>query len=148
MPNIQELVDGLMNHDDKEAYNCLKELEAKSSSSTLVYPFFDTFVAMLDSDNSYIRTRGILLIAANARWDIGNKIDKIIDRYLKCITDEKPITVRQFIKALPTIAKYKPGLRKVIETTLNQANLSSYQDNMQSLILKDIQKALNDISMF
>lgn len=148
MPNIQDQINGLTDHNDKEAYNCLKELEAKSSSSSGVYPFFDTFVTMLDNDNSYIRTRGILLIAANARWDIGNKIDKIIDKYLKCITDEKPITVRQFIKALPAIAKYKPGLRKVIETALNQTNLSSYQENMQSLILKDIQKALNDISMF
>ena len=32
---------------------------------------------MLDSDNPYIRTRGLLLISANAKWDSDNKIDEI-----------------------------------------------------------------------
>lgn len=61
--NIQDLVDGLMNCDDKQAYHCLKQLEDKSSRSAEVYPFFDTFVEMLNNTNSYIRTRGIVLIA-------------------------------------------------------------------------------------
>lgn len=68
--NIQDLVDGLMNCDDKQAYHCLKQLEDKSSRSAEVYPFFDTFVEMLNNKNSYIRTRGIILIAANAKWDV------------------------------------------------------------------------------
>ena len=62
------------------------------------------------SDNSYIRTRGLLLIAVNAKWDAGNKIDEIIDKYLKCTTDEKPITARRCIKLLPAIVKYRQRL--------------------------------------
>jgi hypothetical protein len=100
---------------------------------------------MLESDHSYIRTRGLRLIAANARWDIDNKIDKIIDKFLECVTDEKPITARQCIKALPTIVKYKPDLKKDVENALRDANLSRYQENMQALIFKDIHKALGDI---
>ncbi len=94
MSNIQDLVDGLMNKDDKHAYQCLKRLEDESNLSDDVYPFFDIFVEMLNNRNSYIRTRGMLLIAANAKWDTDNKIDEIINEYLKPILDEKPITAK------------------------------------------------------
>ena len=100
---------------------------------------------MLDSTNSYIRARGILLIAANARWDVDYKVDEIIDEYLKHIMDDKPITARQCIKALPLIAKYKPDLKNDIENALLSANPSKYKDSMRPLILKDIQKSLEKI---
>ena len=77
---------------------------------------------MLDDPNSYIRTRGILLIAANAKWDIDYKIYEIIDSLLKHITDDKPITARQCIKSLPIIAKYKPDLTDDICNALKTAN--------------------------
>jgi hypothetical protein len=145
MPHIANLINGLMDHDDKKAYEYLKELEEKSISSSEPYSFFDTFAEMLSSDKSYVRTRGILLIAANAKWDTGNKIDGIIDKFLGCVTDEKPITARQCIKVLPTIVKCKLGLKESIINALRNADLSNYKESMQSLILKDIQKALNEI---
>lgn len=143
--NIQKLVDDLVNSDDKQAYQSLKQLEKESTYSAAVYPFLDTFAEMLDSPNSYVRTRGIILIAANARWDNEYKIDEIIDRILKHIADDKPITARQCIKVLPIIAKHKPELRENIENALYHANLARYKDSMQSLIFKDIQKSLKDI---
>lgn len=145
MDDIQKLVNGLSNSDDKKAYQCLKQLESESSCSNAVYPFFDVFVSMLDSENSYIRTRGIVLIAANAQWDGDYKIDEIIDKYLKHISDNKPITARQCIKALPLIAKHKPDLKEDIMNTLRRANPLQYKESMQSLVLKDIQKCLTDI---
>ena len=33
---------------------------------------------MLDSDNSYIRTRGLVLLACHAKWDVDYKIDELI----------------------------------------------------------------------
>lgn len=57
--NVNELVPGLLNRDNKKAYKCLMQLKEKSSLSS----------EMLDSDNSYIRARGILLIAVNIKWD-------------------------------------------------------------------------------
>lgn len=100
---------------------------------------------MLGNTNSYIRTRGIALIAANAKWDADYKIDEIIDRYLQHIMDDKPITARQCIKALPSIVKCKPDLKNDIINALHRANPSRYKESMQTLILKDIQKSLNDI---
>ena len=92
-----------------------------------------------------IRTRGLTLIAYNARWDRDNKIDEIIDEYLKHITDVKPITARQCIKLLPMIAKAKPELRNDICLALQRADISFYEDSMWPLVYKDIQKALKEI---
>lgn len=80
MDNLQNLVDGLINFNDKNAYQCLKHLERESCQSNTVYPFFDVFADTLNDRNSYIRTRGIVLIAANAQWDADYKIDEIIDK--------------------------------------------------------------------
>jgi hypothetical protein len=145
MEEVKKLVEGLLNSDNKQAYQCLKQLESESNLSAEVYQFFDIFVEMLSNTNSYIRTRGIILIAANAKWDVDHKIDEIIDLYLKHITDDKPITARQCIKVLPSIVRYKPDLKLEIENALHRTNPTRYKDSMQLLVLKDIQKALGDI---
>lgn len=148
MGDIQELVYGLIDKNDKYAYQCLKQLESESMKSDIVYPYFDSFAEMLNDSNSYIRTRGIILIAANARWDKDYKIDEIIDSYLKHIMDDKPITARQTIKVLPVIAKYKSELIDDICNALYQANFQKYTSSMQPLICKDIQKALKEIAFY
>lgn len=145
MANIQALVQGLMNSDDKQAYQCLQQLEQESTTSSTVYPYFDTFAEMLDHENSYVRTRGIVLIAANAKWDVDYKIDEIIDKYLKHIMDVKPITARQCIKCLPLLVEHKPDLKACVVQALHSANPMRYKENMQSLILGDIRKALDAI---
>jgi len=71
-------------------------------------------------------------------------IDEIIDIYLKYIVDDKP-TARQCIKVLPLIAKYKPDLKQDIDNALQCTIPTRYKESMQSLVMKDIQKALTDI---
>ena len=105
----------------------------------------EQFAKMLHSDNSYIRTRGLTLIAYNAKWDKDYKIDEIIDDYLKHITDDKPITARQCIQLLPMIAKNKPELKNDIIRALSKIDASIYTDNMRSLVYKDAQKSLEEI---
>ena len=85
------------------------------------------------------------MIAYNAKWDKDNKIDEIIDEYLKHIEDVKPITARQCIQLLPFIAKNKPELKCDIISSLQKANVSIYADSMQSLVYKDIQTSLAEI---
>jgi len=145
--NILEIVERLRSSDNKIAYQALKELEAESEKSNSVYQYMDTFIEMINDDNSYIRTRGILLIAANSRWDIAFKIDEIIDKYLLHIMDEKPITARQCIKVLPTVAQYKPDLKEDIISALMNANTLIYADSMQPLVYKDIVSAIKKIKM-
>ena len=143
--NIAETFELLFDKNNHVAYKSLQELQKESIETDYVYPYMDRLSDMLDSDNSYIRTRGLTLLAYNAKWDKDYKIDEIIDKYLKHITDIKPITARQCIKLLPVIAKYKPELKNDIHSALQKADISIYDDSMQSLVYKDIQKALKKI---
>lgn len=64
---------------------------------------------------------------------------------MKHITDVKPITARQCIRLLPKLTKYKPELKEDILSALHKADISIYDDSMQQLVYKDIQKALKEI---
>ena len=129
--NITEALELLFDKNNKVAYKALQELQKESAETDCVYPYMDKLSDMLDSDNSYVRTRGLTLLAHNAKWDKDYKIDEIIDKYLRHIADVKPITARQCIKLLPIIAKYKPELRNDIISALYKANISIYYDSMQ-----------------
>ena len=143
--NIAETFELLFDKNNNAAYKALQELQKQCEETDCVYPYMDRLSDMLDSDNSYIRTRGLTLLAYNAKWDKDYKIDEVIDKYLKHITDVKPITARQCIKLLPIIAKHKPELKSDILSTLHKADISIYEDSMQSLVYKDIQKTLEII---
>lgn len=143
--NIAETFELLFDKNNNVAYKALQELQKESEKTDCVYPYMDRLSDMLDSDNSYTRTRGLTLLAYNAKWDKDYKVDEVIDKYLKHITDIKPITARQCIKLLPIIAKHKSKLKNGILSALHNADISIYEDSIQSLVYKDIQKALEVI---
>lgn len=143
--NVGDIFTLLFDRNNNTAYKALQTLEKECEESDRVYCYMDQLADMIDSDNSYIRTRGLTLIAYNAKWDKDNKIDEIIDKYLKHIEDVKPITARQCIKLLPLIVKNKPELRYDIVSALQKADVSIYADSMQSLVYKDIQNSLAEI---
>lgn len=145
LDSLEETFGLLFDKNNNTAYKALQELQKESEESDKVYCYMDRLADMMDSDNSYIRTRGLTLIACNAKWDKDNKIDEIIDEYLKHIEDVKPITARQCIKLLPMIAKNKPELKDDIVSALQKADISVYADSMQSLVCKDIQNSLAEI---
>lgn len=142
-----EKVNLLISKDNKAACRAMKELQKESEISNKVYAYMDRFIDMIDNKrNSYIRTRGLVLIASNAKWDIDNKIDEIIDKYLRHITDIKPITSRQCIRMLPTIVNYKRELKEDIIKALENADVNFYSESMRPLVEKDIRETLKKIA--
>lgn len=139
---VEELLELLASRNNSQAYQALKALEEMSAEGDCLYPYMDKFIAMISSSNSYIRTRGLALIARNARWDVDGKIDGIIDEYLEHVTDEKPICARQCIKLLPLLAEAKPTLAPKIVSALRDANVACYPDSMRPLVQKDIRNSL------
>ncbi len=136
--DIKELVALLEEKDDKLRYPSLLLLQSRSESADDVYPFFDVFAAKLKADNSYQRSIGMMLMAANARWDSQNKLDAILDDYLAGVDDEKPITARQCIQALEKVIPFKTHLLNRIAQRLMLVNIVSQRSTMQKLILLDI----------
>ena len=80
----------------------------------------------------------LYILAANAQWDDENLFDAIISDYLVHVTDEKPITARQCIKALAQVGAAKPQYIPRILSCLHEADLSKYKDSMRPLIEKDM----------
>lgn len=140
--NIEELVRMLRCPNNREAYRALRSLQEASDLDDAAYAHIDAFIEMMRDSNSYIRTRGLTLIAHNAKWDEEGKIDGIIDEYLDHATDDKPITARQCIKSLPKLAEAKPNLMPHIASSLRQTDISQYADSMKSLIQNDIRDTL------
>lgn len=77
--NIAETFELLFDKNNNTAYKALQELQKESEETDCVYPYMDRLSDMLDSDNSYIRTRGLTLLAYNTKWDKDYKIDEVIE---------------------------------------------------------------------
>lgn len=145
LENIDLLINELCSKNHNEAYKTFLFLENESKKSNITYRFFDYFLDMINNENSYIRTRGLLLIVANAKWDTDNKIEMNIDSILSHIVDKKPSVSRNFIQSLPNITKYKKQLIHHIRTELSNADINIYNDNMKPLVEKDIRNTLSNL---
>lgn len=132
------LVNLLSEKDDKIRYAALLLLQSRSAAFNDVYPYWDVFLQKLNSDNSYQRSIGLMLIAENARWDTENRMENALDAYLEILYDEKPITVRQCIQALQRILPYKSHLAGKIADTLISLDIAKIRETMQKSVLTDI----------
>jgi len=145
-PNdLPQLVALLDEKDDKLRYSAFLLLQSRSDVTDDVYPFFDVFVDKLKSDNSYQRSIGLMLMAQNARWDTLGKLDAAMDDYLKCVHDERPITVRQCIQALLHVVLYKKSLHQKIAKSLMDIDIAALRPAMRKLVLLDILHVLLQI---
>lgn len=145
MVNIAACIEGLYCKNNAEAYRYLKLLLTESERTDTVYPFWEQFADMLSEKSAYLRTRGLLLLCANAKWDAAGQFDALLDRMLSHILDEKPTVSRQFIAVLPQLAAAKPALAGRICAALREADVSIYADSMAPLVWNDIQNALLQI---
>lgn len=147
MGNILLYINALTDKDQTYAHHAFEILMEKSKENDDVYTHFDVFSGMMNHKNSYVRTRGILLLIENARWDRGNKYDEVEKILLSHIEDEKPITARQVIKGMSTLAKAKPDWKADIIYRLKNADISIYKNSMKPLVMKDIIEAITAITM-
>lgn len=140
--DIEALVLRLDSSEDNIRYPALLLLRARSASSNDVYPFWGVLVEKLTSENSFQRSIGAMLLAANARHDTAGRIKQSLPRYLALLNDPKPITARQCAQALPEILRAKPELADAIGRALMAVDLLRYKDTMRKLILIDFLEVL------
>lgn len=140
--DIPQLVDWLNLKDDTVRYQAFLLLQNRSLFCDDVYPYWDILRDKLRSDNSYQRSIGLMLLAENARWDVGNRMEDTLDGFLMLLHDEKPITIRQCIQSLGKIAQAKPGLSDRIASSLISFDLNSVKETMRKSILLDILNVL------
>lgn len=136
------IIEKLTAKDDKYAWAFSEKIISESKLTDEWYEYLDVFSSLLDHTKSLVRNRAINILAANAQWDDDNKFDLIIPKLLECVTDEKPITARQCIKAVAQIGTAKPQYIPQILLCFSNANLSKYKDSMRPLIEKDMEETI------
>lgn len=124
--------------DDKYACAFSDKIISESQETNKWYEYFDDVASLLNHPKSLVRNRALYILAANAKWDEENRFDFILSDFLMHVTDEKPVTARQCIKALAQVGAAKPQYIPVILSCLRSADLSKYKDSMRPLIEKDI----------
>lgn len=138
----EKIIAELTAKDNKSACALAEKIIAESQQSDQWYKAFDEFASLLNHPNSLVRNRAINILAANVQWDTDNRFESILPDFLTHITDEKPITARQCVKALGRIGRSEPRYITRIISALQGADLSEYKDSMRRLIEKDIAEAL------
>ncbi|MFA5407430.1 MAG: SufBD protein [Bacilli bacterium] len=143
--DIKKLIINLESKDNNLRYKSFLILQSRSDFCNDCYAYFDDFINKLDKDNSYQRSLGLMMIAFNTKWDVENKFDIIVNKFLDHINDEKFITSRQCIQSLSNIIPYKPHLIKVIKNRLEKIDYSVFKDTQINLIKNDVASILEQI---
>lgn len=134
----EQIIANLTAKNDKFACAFADKIISESQETDTWYEYFFDFATLLKSPKSLVRNRALSILAANAQWDEENRFDSVLPDFLAHITDEKPITARQCVKALALVGQAKPQYIPRIMSALHKADLSKYKDSMRPLIEKDI----------
>lgn len=145
---MQEIIAKLTVKDDKYTSAVAERIISESQDTDKWYEYFDDFASLLNHPKSLVRNRVLYILAANAQWDDENRFDAILDDYLTHVTDEKPITARQCIKALAQVGKSKPQYIQKIMDYLHSTDLTKYKDSMRPLIEKDIAETEKALTLY
>lgn len=138
---MEEIIAKLTAKDDKYACAIADQIISESQDSDEWYGYFDAFASLLNHPKSLVRNRGLHILAANVQWDEENRFDTVLPEFLSHITDEKPVTARQCIKALVQVGCAKPHYIPAIIACFRSADLSKYKDSMRPLIEQDMAEA-------
>lgn len=135
---MENVIAKLSAKDDRYACAIADKIISESLETDEWYEYLDDFASLLNHPKSLVRNRALHILAANAQWDDANRFDSIISDFLAHVTDEKPITARQCIKALAQVGVAKPQYIPQILSHFHNADLSKYKDTMRPLIEKDM----------
>jgi len=135
----------------KIKYGCTKKAIAPSEKNPeALYPLWDDFVKLLDSENRILKWSAILVIGNLSQADKKNKISKLLPRLLHFLREKEMITAANSIKALGQIARHQPKFKdKIFQEFLKVEKAKYYNKGKLSpecrnIALGKIMDVLND----
>jgi len=129
---LPQLFEGLTHEKGSIKFGCEKVLRLISEQQPeLIYPYFDIFVKMLDSDNNILKWGAIVTISNLASVDIHGKFEKIFEKYYFPITEKTMITAANIIGNSWKIALAKPELAEKITQEILEAEKAKYENKGQ-----------------
>ncbi|HEX9863305.1 MAG TPA: hypothetical protein VGB11_08520 [Candidatus Bathyarchaeia archaeon] len=123
---LPTLLTGLSSPKAAIRYGCAKILmDLSAEYPEKLYPYMDTFVALLGSKYRILTWNAMAIIANLAKVDKEQKFDAVFDKYYGFLKDEYMVTVANIVGNSGKIALAKPHLiPKITEKLLTVENLS------------------------
>ena len=124
---IPEVLNGLSSSKASVRYGCAKVLmDLSQEQPEKLYPYMDTFVALLDSEYRILVWNAMAIIASLAKVDKDRKFDAAFNRYYGFLNDEYMVTVANVVGNSGKIALAKPYLaQKIASELLKVENIST-----------------------
>jgi len=156
MNHIEQLFENLNSKDDTIRYSSFQELMAMTEEKVnWLYDYWSDLVSKLQSENSYQRSIGLMLIANLSKSDSENYSSLVLDSFFNHFNDEKFITSRQCIQCVWKLAfNNDENKKRIIEelknTFFNNIHLTTHSNLIKQDVissLKNISKVTNDIEL-
>ena len=93
----------------------------------LIYPYFDVFAGLLDSDNSFLKWGAIMTLANLTTVDSKNKFEAIFKKYYAPIQGPVMVTASNIIGSSAKIALAKPELIEPITREILKVQKAKYE---------------------
>lgn len=130
---------------DEGSAAAVRTLIYASRENSDVYKHYDRLLSLMRSENEITRTRVILLLAHNARWDEDGLLDKALDEYLSHLYDEGGETAEHVIRSLVWIAREKPYLKERFLSELGNYHLERISDANRALIEANLKDSISQL---
>ncbi len=121
-------------------YHCYYILDkASSRNPELFYKDWKKFEKLLDHENSYHRTIGLVMLSNLITADKEKLFDKIADKYFMFINDKKITTARDCVTSTGKILRQRPGyIDEAVKLYLNMEQICEFKENQKALLLYDM----------
>ncbi|MDD5015762.1 MAG: hypothetical protein PHW73_11835, partial [Atribacterota bacterium] len=108
---IELLISTIDNEKGSIKFGCEKVIRLVSGKKPeLVYPYFDFFVKLLDSENNFLKWGAIITISNLSRVDSKNQFEKIFNKYYAPVIGPMMVTAANIVGNSWKIAQAKPEL--------------------------------------
>ena len=132
---LRTLLDGQVLKNETYRYNCFKVLHRISEDCPFVlYPHWDYFVDLLNSENAYHKIASIEIIANLTQVDQENRFKTIFDQFFRLLDARSMIVAITIAQNAGKIAKSKPGLQEKITKILFNIDKTHYEQDRKDLI--------------
>ena len=112
---IRDLIYAISSGEATVRFKCAKVLRALSKANPkLLYPYFDFFSTLLDSQNNIIKWNAMDIIANITEIDTEGKFEKIFGKYYNLLNEGSLITAGHVVDNSGKIANVKHNLREQI----------------------------------
>ncbi len=132
---LSEVLAGISSEKPPIKYKSGKTLMILSEEHPeILYPKWDHFVALLGSENTFMKSIGIRILSNLTRVDAKNKFDKIFNKFYGLLNDESMITAASVVGHSGMIARSKPKLQDKITNKLLGIDKTHHSPECKNII--------------